>query len=330
MYKKEVTLPQCLQFFPLRVALTDYCNIACFFCSNEGMPLSQKNKSFIDTEKLKYLIETLSEEGLRNISFTGGEPVLHPDIEEIARTCGKLNFERSFFHTNGILLTEGLSRKLAENFNKIAVSIHSARFETWSKITRGSKEKFKKLMRNLEILSQLKDKTLIELKSVLIKDYNDSEEELKSFLALCNAFKFKFKFLNLEPIIPSHTGFVIPFERVKEKLISVGAEPEKENSQFRGQSNYLPIKRFKYKDTRGVAIEIGCGKPEVCEECYRSNEIFVTPELKIKPCHMTNHQIDLLPLIEQKDKESIFETIVNSRRYLAQAPGRGLKVWQNI
>jgi len=329
MRKKDIRLKKCLDLFPLRISITDYCNLKCFFCSNEGMPLSQKNKIYVDIKQFKYLIKNLVDEGLKNVSITGGEPTIHPEIIEIIESLNRFNFKNLFFHTNGISLNKELLKKLSKKFTKIAVSIHSANFNTWQKMTRGTKVQFKQILSNLRLLSEYNDKFLVELKSIPIKGYNDSEKELKDFLDLCNTFGFKFKFLNFEPIIPEQIKLVIPFKKIKKRLINIGCIADKEEEEFRGQSNYLPIKNFRYKNILGVVIEIGCGEPKVCKECYRANEIFITPELRIKPCHISNHEIDLKSFIKQKNKRAIFKAIIDSRIFLTKSPGAGFQVWRN-
>lgn len=329
MSQKKITLKNCLKLLPLRIAITDYCNLGCFFCSNEGMSLWQKNKTHINVDKFKYLINELAKAGLKNISITGGEPTIHPEITEIINFLRKFNFKNLFLHTNGINLNKEILKKLSGNFNKVAVSIHSVKFDTWQKITGGTKEQFKKIIDNLRILSKFTNHLLVEVKYVPLRGYNYSEKELRNFIELCNDFAFKFKILNFEPIIPRHLKLKIPFSEIERCLINIGCQADKNEKQFRGQSKYLPIKKFRYKKTQGVAIKIGCGNPKVCQECYKCNEIFITPEFKIKPCHMHNYQVDLNDFIKQKDKQAIFKAIADSRLFLAQAPGTGGKVWQH-
>lgn len=329
MNRNNIKLRDYLSLFPLRISITDHCNLRCFFCSNEGLSLLQKNKLHIDIEQLKYLIKILVDKGLNNISITGGDPTIHPKIFEIINFLNQFKFKNLFFHTNGINLNEKLLKKLSINFNKVAISVHSINFNTWQKMTGGTKTQFKKLIDNLNILSKFKDKFLIELKCVPIKNYNYSEKEFKNFVDLCNKFGFKFKFLNFEPIVYRQTKLMVPLKDVKKLLIKIGCKVNDNKEKFRGQFNYLPIKKFKYKNIFGVVIEIGCGDPEVCKECYHCNEIFITPELKIKPCHMNNFQINLEDFIKQKNKQGIFRAIIDSRLFLTKSPGAGCQVWQS-
>ena len=91
----------------------------------------------------------------------------------------------------------------------------------------------------------------------------------------------------------------------------------------------MPIKKFIYKNTFGVAIKIGCGDPKICQDCYQSNEIFITPKLSIKPCHMNPREILLEDFINDKNEKTIYDAIVESRVFLSKSPGAGLNIWQN-
>ena len=99
--RQDVNLKESLRLFPLRIAITDYCNLNCFFCSNEGMPLFQRNKKHADIEQLKYLLTILIDRGLKNISITGGEPTIHPEILELIKffNIEGPHLNDIFFHT---------------------------------------------------------------------------------------------------------------------------------------------------------------------------------------------------------------------------------------
>ena len=323
----EEILEKCLNFFPLRISITNYCDLSCFFCSNEGIPLCRKNTQNINLSYLKFLIKTLVEKGLKNISITGGEPTLYPKFNELIDFLNKFSFKNLFLHTNGINLDEGTIKKLTNKFTKIAISLHCTDFNDWQRITYGTKEQFNRILNNLEILSEYNKNFLIELKCVPIKGYNDSEKNFKNFLELCNRFQFQFKFLNFEPITCDQIKLAIPIKNINKSLVSIGCLSVREKKKFRGQSRYLPIKKFKYKNVSGVAIEIGCGDPLVCKNCYKSNEIFITPDLKIKPCHIDNYEINLKNFIKQKNDGAVLKSITDSRLFLSKSPGAGFKTW---
>jgi len=98
----------------LRLSITDKCNFSCVYCSNEGQAHHERN--FIQLDFLKKLIQKIIEEDIyiRKINITGGEPLLHPDLEEIVKLC--LNVCSSItLNTNGSLLSFEKIDKLYNN-----------------------------------------------------------------------------------------------------------------------------------------------------------------------------------------------------------------------
>ncbi len=85
--------------FPVCVViyLTDYCKLKCKHCFLTQT--SQLNKNMIEFNKLKKLLLTFKENNVFMIAFTGGDPMLHPEIFEI------LNYTRNL----GMLPLLGIS-----------------------------------------------------------------------------------------------------------------------------------------------------------------------------------------------------------------------------
>ncbi len=327
----DLTFEQILEHIPLRISITDYCNLNCFFCSNEGMDLGRKNKTHINGERFEKLVTILAKKGLKKISITGGDPTLYPDISKIFSTIQKYDFKESFFHTNGIGLNKKMIDELLMTFTKIAVSIHAVNFDIWEKICLGNHEQFDKLFDNLNYLSiKSKEKNvLVEVKYVPVAGFNSEKKELKDFLDYCSEKKFKFKFLNFEPITKEQIKFAIKISDFNNILSSLGCIERKKASGFRGQTSYIPFKIFEYKNTWGVSIEIGCGDEDVCRGCFKSNEIFVTPNLSLKPCHASKFEIDLCEALDNNDFVKLQDDIIKSRIFLLETPGKGIKNWGN-
>ena len=326
----ELKIKTILERFPLRVALTDFCNLRCFFCSNEGMGSCKKNKFHIEFNLFKKLLKILRKEGLNKITLTGGEPLAYPEIREVIKLIIKLDFKQTFFHTNGILLDKLINE--LKDFTKIGISVHSFEFSKWRMITKGSKAQFDKLLENLKTLSKLKEKEkypLVEIKHVVIKGINSDKKSLKNTLDFCAKNHFKFKFLNCEPIKPDDLENIEPDENIKKRLIEIGCKPISQEKNFRGEKKYNPIYWFEYKGRKGVFIKIGCGKKLPCKYCYSTNEIFLTPNLEIKPCHLSSIKYDLKENIERGQKKKILDKIYKSRLFLFNYPKIERRYWEN-
>ncbi|MCK5609135.1 radical SAM protein [Candidatus Pacearchaeota archaeon] len=325
MDSKEVK--KILKKIPLRISITDHCNLNCFFCSNEGMDLNSKNASEADIENLLYILKLLKKNGLQKVSITGGDPTCYPQLERLLKEINKLKFERTFFHTNGVALSKQILSGELKKFSKIAISVHSLDFERWREMTGGKKEQFKQILENLKLVSNKDYRGKIEIKSVPIKGINDSKKSIKEILDLCEANEFKFKFLIFEPIRNYHRSLIVPAKEVSGILEDLGVNQLPREKDFRGQKDYLPINRYKYKSTEGVLIEIGCGKKEVCKTCSSSNEIFLTPNLEFKPCHINPHVINLKEAIAKKDDDKILNLLLKSRCFLKTSPGKNKQYW---
>jgi radical SAM protein with 4Fe4S-binding SPASM domain len=111
-----------IQHLDVEVRLDWRCNAKCKFCgvwkySRDGM---------LTVEQWKSIFDQLAGEGLDYALFTGGEPLMYPNFEEIIRYVDGLSVETCVI-TNGFLLTEKRVRQLGtlEHLREIVVSIDS-------------------------------------------------------------------------------------------------------------------------------------------------------------------------------------------------------------
>jgi len=75
----------------IRIVITDYCDKKCFYCRPSGEAISRSKKDErLTKEEIITIIKTLSQNGIRIVRITGGEPLLHPDIFEIIRRIKKI------------------------------------------------------------------------------------------------------------------------------------------------------------------------------------------------------------------------------------------------
>lgn len=89
---------------------TNECNLACKHCYQDAGSCTNKELS---TEEAKELIKGISRAGFKIMIFSGGEPLLRPDIYELV-SFARENGLRPVFGTNGTLITDEVARKLKE------------------------------------------------------------------------------------------------------------------------------------------------------------------------------------------------------------------------
>ncbi len=86
----------------LRISITNGCNMKCTYCHNEGQTI-RKEVKFLSVEDIKYLVNNAKPYGLKKVRLTGGEPLIHPEINEIVRMLhDELGISNIGINTNGL------------------------------------------------------------------------------------------------------------------------------------------------------------------------------------------------------------------------------------
>lgn len=115
----------------LYVYLTEGCNLACRHCwLSPGFDPHGTRYPVLELAALETVLDEAMPLGLSSVKLTGGEPLLHPRIEDVLRCLQDaavgLNVE-----TNGLLLTDRLAGRIADFSDRfVSVSIDGADPET--------------------------------------------------------------------------------------------------------------------------------------------------------------------------------------------------------
>ena len=114
----------------LRVSLTSKCNLSCIYCHKEG---EKSPKEQISAEEIAEILRVAATFEIRSVKFTGGEPLLRPDLIEIVKSVPR-GMESSLT-TNGTLLADQASALKDAGLMRVNVSLDSLNSETYKKIT---------------------------------------------------------------------------------------------------------------------------------------------------------------------------------------------------
>ena len=114
----------------LRISLTPRCNLSCIYCHAEG---ERSPSDSMTVAEIAEILRVAGKFGIRQVKFTGGEPLLRPDLPEILRAVPR-TMECSLT-TNGTLLA-GCAGDLKEaGLSRVNVSLDSLNHETYKRIT---------------------------------------------------------------------------------------------------------------------------------------------------------------------------------------------------
>lgn len=110
-------LPPCLS-----LELTARCNHACPFCYGVWHERPELASRELDTAEWRAILDECARRGVRTVQFTGGEPLLRSDLEELidhARAVGL----KTALYTNAALLTEERLLSLKRRRTRISTSL---------------------------------------------------------------------------------------------------------------------------------------------------------------------------------------------------------------
>ena len=124
----------------VRVSLTDRCNFDCVYCHNEGLgdtrgPMAPADDEMSTDDVVRFL-EVAAEFNVDAVKFTGGEPMLRQDLEEIVRRTPD-RMETSLT-TNGTFLPERAAALVDAGLERVNVSQDALSPEAFREVTKSA------------------------------------------------------------------------------------------------------------------------------------------------------------------------------------------------
>ncbi|WP_435128976.1 GTP 3',8-cyclase MoaA [Halobaculum sp. D14] len=122
----------------VRVSLTDRCNFDCVYCHNEGLgdtrgPMEPGDDE-MGTDDVVRFLDVAAEFGVDSVKFTGGEPMLRDDLEEIiARTPDSMETSMT---TNGTFLPGRAEGLVDAGLDRVNVSQDALDPDEFAEITK--------------------------------------------------------------------------------------------------------------------------------------------------------------------------------------------------
>lgn len=99
--------------------ITMRCNLSCAHCGvSAGKPLEDE----LPTDQCLDILRQLAQAGVSSIGFSGGEPLLHPDLMTLAGHAKELGMT-AILSTNGMLITPDAAHQIKRHFDHVQVSL---------------------------------------------------------------------------------------------------------------------------------------------------------------------------------------------------------------
>ena len=263
-----------------RISLTDKCNLRCVYCMPEDKVY--ENNLINDTlsfNDYKFIINGLSQVGIKKIKFTGGEPLLYPHLIELIKYAHyECNIDDISITTNGIGLNEIAYELKRSGLKSVNISLDSLKSYKYKSITRGGNltDVLKSITRCLELGIKVK------INCVVIKRFND--DEVYDFIEMANYYPIDVRFIELMPLGECEYFYENGYFNISNFINDIDELYKIEDEK----GSTARLYQAKYAKGR-----IGIITPISCQFCNTCNRIRITSDGKIKLCLHSNEETDI-------------------------------------
>lgn len=262
----------------LRLAVTDRCNLRCFYCMpEEGLNFSKKSQ-VLSYEEMERLVRILAKLGISKVRITGGEPFVRKDLIPFMQTVSAIEgIDRLSITTNGTGPLKQIQELKAMGIHAVNLSLDSLHRDRFHKITR--RDEFEQVLTYYRTLLDTGINTKIN--AVVMQEHN-----LEDILAMCELTlkdRVSVRFIEEMPFNGGSKGYT-PIEwnhnRILEHIKSaypslVKIEDEKSSTSY----------NYKIPGANGNIGIIPAYTRTICGSCDR---IRLTPKGELKTCLYQN------------------------------------------
>ncbi|WP_052851668.1 GTP 3',8-cyclase MoaA [Streptomyces avicenniae] len=270
----------------LRVSLTDRCNLRCTYCMpEEGLSWLAKPELLDDDEIVRLVRLAVTELGVTDVRFTGGEPLLRPGLTGIVARCAALTPRpRLSLTTNGIGLERTAAALAAAGLDRVNVSLDTLDPDTFHRLTR--RRRHADVLRGVAA-AHAAGLTPVKVNSVLMPGVNDTEAP--DLLAWAVEHGYELRFIEQMPLDAQHGWQRAGMITAEDVLTSLRARftltPEED-----GRRGSAPAERWLVDGgPHRVGVIASVTRP-FCRACDRTR---LTADGQVRNCLFAREETDL-------------------------------------
>jgi len=258
----------------LRLAVTDRCNLRCFYCMPEDGLNWLSRKELMTYEEMLQVCILLVTMGIEKIRITGGEPFVRKDIMQLLTALSKLDgLKELSITTNGVLTAPHVADLKKIGVRSVNLSLDTLDANRFFTITR--RDEFANVMETMEEL--LKHDMEVKINTVVMAGKNT--QDIIPLVGLTKDLPVSVRFIEEMPFNGdghSYSGIVWDYVRIFEEIRQTFQEIQKvPDPQYSTSYNYqVPG----HKGSIGI---IAAYSRTFCGTC---NRIRITPQGTLKNC----------------------------------------------
>ncbi|MFW6385085.1 MAG: GTP 3',8-cyclase MoaA [Halodesulfurarchaeum sp.] len=288
----------------VRISLTDRCNFDCVYCHNEGLgdtrgPMAPRDHEMRADDVIRFL-EVAREFGVEKVKFTGGEPMLREDLEEIIRRTPS-GMEASLT-TNGTFLPGRAADLQAAGLERVNISQDALDPDAFKAVTQSGAYE-----RVLEGVEAAIDAGLspVKLNMVVFEETAQYIPDMVDHVAENDGLRLQL--IEFMPELVGKSEWAIDIEDVHEWLRERADRVDVRDMHHRNRY---------YVDGGMVEIVDPVENEDFCDNCHR---VRVTHDGKLKGClNRTDDLRSMGEMTKSEIRETFRETVANRVPYYGE------------
>jgi cyclic pyranopterin phosphate synthase len=273
----------------LRISLTDRCNLRCTYCMPaEGLPSAPVSAQMSADEIARLARIAVSELGVRQVRFTGGEPLLRSDLIPIIASVAALSPRPEIsLTTNAIGLASRASALAAAGLDRINVSLDTVHAATFLEVTR--RPFLSRVLDGIDaaVAAGLRP---IKINAVLLRGVNDTQGP--ELLEWCLSRGHELRFIEQMPLDADRSWDRTSMVTAAEIRASLSERFELvATGQPRDGAPAELFDVYEGSTLRGRVGIIASVTESFCADCRRTR---LTSEGSVRSCLFSHSEVDLL------------------------------------
>jgi molybdenum cofactor biosynthesis protein A len=293
----------------LRLAVTDRCNLRCFYCMpQEGLNWLSR-KELMTYEEMFQTCSLLVRMGIEKIRITGGEPFVRKDIMQFMTALSKLSgLNELTLTTNGVLTAPHVPELKKIGIKSVNLSLDTLDANRFFTITR--RDEFSNVMETLEEL--LKHDIEVKINAVVMDGQNT--QDIIPLTALTKELPVSVRFIEEMPFNGDghvYSGIqwnhVRILDEIKDKYPSIQKLPDPPNST---------AYNYQIPGHQGSVGVIAAYSRTFCGTC---NRIRITPTGELKTCLYESGGLNIKDLMRRgTNDEQLIHILLNAFQHKAK------------
>ena len=295
----------------VRISLTDRCNFDCVYCHNEGLgdtrgPMEPADEEMSTDDVVRFL-EVAEEFDIRKAKFTGGEPMLREDLEEIVRRTPE-SIETSLT-TNGTFLPERAGALADAGLERVNVSQDALSPKAFQEVTKSSA--YDDVLAGIDAALEA-GLAPVKLNTVVFEKTAGYVPEMVDHVAENEGLQLQL--IEYMPELAGRPEWAIDIERVHEWLAERADRIERR--EMHGRNRYFVGEDDPEIPGGMVEIVDPVGNADFCANCHR---VRVTHEGYLKGCLNRNDDLNSMGEMSKAEiREAFRETVAERVPYYGE------------